>query len=123
MRRSKYEKGTKRPESRSLMNLRIARSMLIAMGVTALVGLAASGLAACGSGSDGRSSDSSDPSATKNALPDGPVQVLAVEVSQPVAELGRVPLNTPVRGEWRLRNTGAIPVSLGRPSIEVLEGC
>ena len=116
------------------MNLRIARPALITTGLVALVGLAASVLVACGPGSDGKSSASPDPPATttaspaaqrtpKNALPDGPVQVLAVEVSQPVADLGQVPLNTPVQTGWVLRNTGTTPVSVGRPSIEVLEGC
>ncbi len=79
-------------------------------------------------GSPGLGANSATPPATRsavagNALPDGPVQVLGVEVAQPVADAGRVPLNTAVQREWRLRNTGTTPVSLGRPGIEVLEGC
>ena len=116
------------------MNRRIACTVLITTGFSALVVLAASVLLACGSGSDGGSSGSPQPAATrnaspaaqgtpKNALPDGPLQVLTVEVTQPVADLGKIPLNTPVRTGWVLRNTGTTPVSIGRPSIEVLEGC
>lgn len=56
-------------------------------------------------------------------LPDGPLQVLGVEVLQPVADAGRVALNTAVQQEWLLRNTGTTPITLGRTSIEVLEGC
>ncbi len=117
------------------MTLRSARSAMIATGITALVGLTAAALAACGSGSAGSSSAApaggpatraASPAAQRtaqNALPNGPVQVLAVEVSQPVADLGQAPLNTPVRGSWVLRNNGSTPVSVGRPKIEVLEGC
>jgi hypothetical protein len=123
------------PDVKRGMKLRTARSLLMATGLTAFVGLAAVGLAACGSGSDDSSSASpAGGSATRNAsstakstakytLPDGPVQALTVEVSQPVADLGQVSLNTPVKGGWTLRNTGTTPVSVGRPGIEVLEGC
>ncbi len=115
------------------MQRRNVRTALVAIGVPALVGLLVLGLVGCRSGSDG-SAATSEPSttnlpspatekATKNQLPAGPVRVLTVEVLQPVFDLGRVPLNTPVRGEWLLRNTGATAVSVGRLSIEVLEGC
>ncbi|MCO5200227.1 MAG: hypothetical protein M9925_00770 [Chloroflexi bacterium] len=56
-------------------------------------------------------------------LPGAGVQDLSVEIAQPVVDLGRVALNTPAEGQWVLRNTGSGPISLGRPSIEVLEGC
>ncbi len=56
-------------------------------------------------------------------LPDGPAQAAGVEVSQPVADAGRIALNTPVQRLWRLHNSGTTAVSIGRPSIEVLEGC
>ena len=56
-------------------------------------------------------------------LPVGPLQILGVEVLQPVADAGRVALDTAVQQEWLLRNTGATPITLGRTSIEVLEGC
>lgn len=59
----------------------------------------------------------------EHPLPAGGVQQLSVEVAQPVVDLGRVALNTPAEGLWLLRNTGTSPVSVGRPSIEVLEGC
>lgn len=71
------------------------------------------------------SPDREDETATSSAssLPDGPVQVMGVEVLQPVADAGRVALNTAVQREWRLRNTGTTPITLGRAYIEVLEGC
>lgn len=62
------------------------------------------------------------PSATP-VLPSQPLQLLGVEVARPVVDLGKVPLNTGVKGVWVMRNTGASPVSVGRPGIEVLEGC
>ena len=114
------------------MQFRDTRSALVATAISAAIGLAALGLVGCGPASDGGVVSPSDPSstkpptaekATKNQLPAGPLQVLTVEVLEPVVDLGRVPLNTPVRGEWLLLNTGATPVSVGRLSIEVLEGC
>ncbi len=68
---------------------------------------------------------SEDETATSSAvsMPDGPVEVMGVEVLQPVADAGRVALNTAVKREWLLHNTGTTPISLGRANIEVLEGC
>ncbi len=65
----------------------------------------------------------SGPGAAETSLPAGPIQVAGVEVLQPVADAGQIPLNTPVQRLWRLRNTGTTRVTVGRPSIEVLEGC
>ena len=62
-------------------------------------------------------------SASGTQLPTGPVRVAGVEVLEPVSDAGRVPLNTPVERTWRLRNTGTVAVKLGRPGIQVLEGC
>lgn len=42
---------------------------------------------------------------------------------QPSADLGRVPLNTPVQHAFKLKNTGETPATLGQPRIETLEGC
>ncbi|MBE0607866.1 MAG: hypothetical protein IH609_00660 [Dehalococcoidia bacterium] len=69
--------------------------------------------------------DPEDEGATSSAvsLPDGPVEVMGVEVLQPVADAGRVALNTAVKREWLLHNTGTTPITLGRANIEVLEGC
>jgi hypothetical protein len=38
-------------------------------------------------------------------------------------DLGHVPLDTPVKYDFTLRNTGTERVSVGPPRIEVLEGC
>jgi hypothetical protein len=65
----------------------------------------------------------SGPSAAETSFPVGPIQVAGVEVLQPVADAGQIPLNTPVQRLWRLRNTGTTRVTIGLPSIEVLEGC
>ena len=117
------------------MNKPVVRPALITTAFSVLIVLAASVVVACGSSSSDDSSASpaagsatktASPAAQrtpKNALPDGPLQVLTIEVSQPVADLGTISLNTPVRTGWVLRNTGTTPVSIGRPSIEVLEGC
>lgn len=56
-------------------------------------------------------------------LPTGAVEALGVAVEFPVVDLGRVPLNTPAAGRWLLRNTGPTPIAIGRPAIEVLDGC
>jgi hypothetical protein len=75
-------------------------------------------------GSAGNSSGDADGNWTPDqTLPAAGVQELRVEVAQPVVDLGRVALNTPAEGQWLLRNTGTGPISVGRPSIEVLEGC
>ncbi len=65
----------------------------------------------------------STPAAAGTSLPGGPIRVAGVEVLQPVADAGQVPLNTPVQRLWRLRNAGTTRVTLGRANIEVLEGC
>ena len=56
-------------------------------------------------------------------LPAGPVTVAGVEAPQPVANLGTVPVDTPVRTEYLVRNTGTSAVTLGTAGIQVLEGC
>ena len=61
--------------------------------------------------------------ASGTQLAAGPVRVAGVEVLEPISDAGRVPLNTPVERTWRLRNTGTVAVKLGRPGIQVLEGC
>ena len=122
------------PDWRTSLQFRSARSLHVAAAVVALASLAVVGLVACGSSSDSgstgpsvplptRSSSPTSEKTAKSALPEGPVTVLTIEVAEPVDDLGRVPLNTPVQGEWRLRNTGTTPISVGRLSIEVLEGC
>ncbi|GAB4325634.1 MAG: hypothetical protein Kow0010_08270 [Dehalococcoidia bacterium] len=56
-------------------------------------------------------------------LPTGPVTVAGVEAPQPVANLGTVRVDTPVRTEYLVRNTGTSAVTLGTAGIQVLEGC
>lgn len=56
-------------------------------------------------------------------LPAGAVSVAGLEAPQPVANLGTVPVDTPVRAEYTVRNTGIAAVTLGKAGIEVLEGC
>lgn len=53
----------------------------------------------------------------------GSAVVAGVTVVQVLADSGRVPLNTPVERSWTLVNTGPTVVTLGKPTIEVLEGC
>ena len=52
-----------------------------------------------------------------------PISVGAVYVDHGTWELGTVPLNTAVRPEWHLRNTGDEPVVIGEPQPEVRQGC
>lgn len=61
--------------------------------------------------------------ATAPAVPRGPQSVAGLEVEERLADLGRVPMNTPVRREWVLTNRGTSDVTLAQPTIEVLEGC
>ena len=46
-----------------------------------------------------------------------------VEVDHGLWQLGTVPLNTAVRPQWQLTNTGNQPVAIGEPRSEVREGC
>jgi hypothetical protein len=46
-----------------------------------------------------------------------------VVVDQASVDLGNVPLDKMVTQTWRLRNEGSGKAQLGKPKIEVLEGC
>ena len=52
-----------------------------------------------------------------------PISVGAIVVDHGTWELGTVPLNTSVRPQWHLRNTGNEAVVLGEPRPEVRQGC
>lgn len=47
----------------------------------------------------------------------------SIEVDHGLWQLGTVPLNTAVRPQWQLTNTGDEPVVIGEPRPEVREGC
>jgi len=64
-------------------------------------------------------SDGGSPAAISIA----PAHVAGIEVAVPWADQGHVPLDTPVQQRYTLINTSAQVVTLGKPSIEVLEGC
>ena len=98
--------------------------LVTAMAIALAAFMIAAIATACG-GDSSNSDASGSPSgnAAGKQLPVGPVRVANVEVLEPVSDAGRVPLNTPVERTWMLRNTGTEPVKLGRPGIEVLEGC
>lgn len=49
--------------------------------------------------------------------------VLGVEVSETAVNVGSYPLNTGVYHEFKLKNSGTTTVFLGKPEIEVLQGC
>ena len=53
----------------------------------------------------------------------GPTVSGSVDVDYGIWQLGSVPLNTAVRPQWQLRNTGEEPVVIGEPRPEVREGC
>jgi hypothetical protein len=46
-----------------------------------------------------------------------------IQVDGASIDMGLVPLNTTVTPTWRLRNTGSVPVVLGEPHVEVMDGC
>lgn len=56
-------------------------------------------------------------------IPKDPYVVLGVQVSQTAVNVGTYPLNAGVDHEFMLRNTGTTTVFLGKPEIEVLQGC
>ncbi len=56
-------------------------------------------------------------------IPKEPYVVLGVEVPEPAVNLGTYPLDAGVVHAFKLRNTGTSTVFLGRPEIEVLQGC
>lgn len=122
-------KRDSRPRPTSYRPHNRRRNWLPIAAALALLVLVVSGVALfllAGGGDAGRKA-AHVPTATRAApnvsLPAGSVTVAGVEAVQPVADLGRVALNTPVRREWRLRNVGDTTVTLGRPAIEVLDGC
>lgn len=70
-----------------------------------------------------RDGGSSDAPAAELLLPEGPARAGPVVVEEPVADLGHVPLDFPVRHVFRLVNSGSERVQLGRPHVAVLDGC
>jgi hypothetical protein len=73
-----------------------------------------------GSGLLGGSDDTAAPA---GGISVAPATAAGIEAAEPWADLGRVPLDTPVRHAYTLRNTGDVAASLGKATIEVLEGC
>jgi hypothetical protein len=53
----------------------------------------------------------------------GAAEAAGIQVDRASVDAGRVPLNTPIQQQFRLRNTGDEAVALGRARVEVLEGC
>lgn len=92
------------------------RALLV--GFLAFVAIGAGVQLWASAGDQGASNESQD-----HQLPSGTVEALGVAVEFPVVDLGRVPLNTPAAGQWLLRNNGPAPIAIGRPAIEVLDGC
>lgn len=56
-------------------------------------------------------------------LSNDPLRVAGVEVPAPAVNVGTQPLNTAVNHPFTLRNTSGSAVTLGKPNIEVLQGC
>ena len=127
MKRSKYEKVTYEapppPGSRiTLPRLVIASTIVL---VAFVVGMQVRNSLA------GNASASNPPDAMERVfyntqgtpVPRDPYVVLGVEVPEQAVNLGTYPLNAGVVHEFKLRNTGTTTVFLGRPEIEVLQGC
>jgi hypothetical protein len=130
MKRSKYEKiayeGPRPPASpRALVTLPrvvIASTILL---VAFVVGMQVRNSMA-GSASASTPPDSMEKvfyNTQGTPIPKEAYVVLGVEVADPAVNLGTFPLNTGVTHEFKLRNTGTATVFLGRPEIEVLQGC
>lgn len=125
MKYSKYGKGG--PLQAPAKEHRITFPMLVLALIAALV-LGAAGWQVSQSGGDGKIADKAAV-ATDIQRPDGTVVsrnatvAAGVQVDEPSVDLGRQPLNTRVERTFTLRNVGSTAVSLGRPNIEVLEGC
>lgn len=92
------------------------------LGLTVVIVAVAAALAVLVGAGRGGSDQPTVQSETATAGP-AAAQVHGLEVDRASVDAGRVPLNTPVRQEFRLRNTGGETVALGRARVEVLEGC
>lgn len=102
----------KRRDSRGLSRPALAGISVVVLALLALVGSIAM-LAQLGDEEEQQAVVAGQPTAS----------VAGVEVSNPSADLGRVPLDTPVGHSFRVSNRGAATVELGVPAIEVLDGC
>ena len=121
MSRSKYRAGRRLPPRRKTG--RISLPVVVIAGAISLFAFAV-GMQIWNSTRDHENASSSEAgSPDSTSLPAGSVQIAGVEVLEPVSDAGQVPLNTPVEKQWTLRNRGTTPVTLGRATIKVLEGC
>ena len=125
MNTSKYGKGGHLPARPRRRRIRLPIAILGTAVALVIVGFSVQFLRPAAGGSPAGSTTL----AADIFTPDGavvsnePVVTLGVQVDEPVVNLGRQPLNTPVDRTFKLRNTGSTPVTLGRANIEVVEGC
>lgn len=68
------------------------------------------------------SSEAADDRFAAERAPGG-TTVAGIEVAEPWGDKGQIPLETGVEHRFLIRNVSPNPVTLGTPSIEVLEGC
>ncbi|MBI5946978.1 MAG: hypothetical protein HY875_02430 [Chloroflexi bacterium] len=117
--RSRGGKAPRPPQRRA----RVTLPVVVISGAVALFAFAVGMQIWNSTRGEGNGGGAEAASAKSHSLPDGAIQVAGVEVLAPVADAGRVPLNTGVEKQWMLKNTGTGPVTLGRATIKVLEGC
>jgi hypothetical protein len=72
--------------------------------------------------------NSSSPAAAKEAKIDATMasatrRAAGLEAELATVDLGHVPMSTGCGFTYKLRNTGDAPITVGRPRVEVLEGC
>jgi len=89
------------------------RTFAVALGAATAITVAAL-FAGC------RGDDSTNAPAVQPSVVGAAGGVVADEAS---VDLGTVPLDKLVTQTWRLRNEGSGKAQLGKPKIEVLEGC
>lgn len=111
------ERASPRRLSGALIGGVVAVGVLLALGAAALTGQ-------FGTSTETEQTARDVPAASDTSAP---VQARAeaggVMVEQASVDVGRVPLNTPISHSFKLSNTGAAPVQLGPPRVEILEGC
>ena len=129
MKRSKYEKGEYVPPRPPGGRVTLPR---VVIGSTILLVLFVAGMQLWNSSRGGSTAAASNPPSPVEETvftPDGkpisnePLTVAGVQVPEPAVNLGLQPLDTGVSHEFKLRNTSAVPVVLGKANIEVLQGC
>ena len=96
------------------------RGALLLVGA-ALLTVLAGGVWLSGNGTE--AAPALEPASVALPVANLPVIVQGVEVKQPAVDRGKLPLDTTVTQAYQLVNVGSGTVQIGKPAIEVLDGC